>query len=107
MKKHNKIIVAVSPDPDERRKMIRRIAVELGFAMTPGDAGKLTKQTPHDYDLNQCYFVLAENYNFRESPLTTYRLIEMAARGIAVVVGTKRLPREAEVFCEVINPEDL
>lgn len=107
MKKQNKIIVAVSADPEERRKMIRKIAVELDFAKTAGDAGKIIRATPHDYDLNKCYFVLAEDYNFRESPTTTGRLIELAARGIAVVVGAKRLPREAEIFTESIYPNDI
>ena len=59
----------------------------------------------HDFDLSRAYFVLADLYNFRESPITTQRLFELAARGIAVIVGTRRLPPEFEPFCTAYFPE--
>jgi hypothetical protein len=107
MKKSNKIIVAVSPDRNQRAAMIARIAVNLGFARTPGDAGKIIRQTPYDYDLANCYFVLAETYNLRESPLTTQRLYELAATGIAVIIGTKKIPPEMEFLCEIYMPHNF
>jgi hypothetical protein len=107
MKKQNKIIVAISPDAGERQQMVRKLAIIHGFARTPSDAGKIVRQSPHDYDLSTAYFVIADSYNFRESPTTTYRLIEMAARGIAVIVGTRRLPKEAEIYCTDYKPEDF
>lgn len=107
MKKQNKIIVAVSPDMGERQQMVRKLAITHGFARTPSDAGKIVRQSPHDYDLPSAYFVLADTYNFRESPITTYRLIEMAARGMAVIVGTRRLPKEAEIYCEIYESKDF
>ncbi len=103
--KPNKIMVAVAADRETRSKLLRRIAVDAGFATTPGDAGKLVRPTVHDFDLTRAYFVLADLYNFRESPITTQRLFELAARGIAVIVGTRRLPPEFEPFCTAYFPE--
>lgn len=100
--KRNKIIVAVEADADKRHEMIKRILVKLGFAIIPGDAAKLIKSSVYDIDLTQAYFVCADNFNFRESEITRQRLYELAARGIAVIVGVKRLPREFEFICEAI-----
>ncbi|GAP73064.1 hypothetical protein SAMD00024442_6_16 [Candidatus Symbiothrix dinenymphae] len=107
MKKSNKIIVAVSPDRSQRIAMVQRIAVNLGFAKTQGDAGKIIRQTPYDFDLSNCYFVLAETYNLHESPMTTQRLYELAAIGIAVIIGAKRIPPEMEFFCDVYTPQNF
>jgi hypothetical protein len=107
VKKSNKIMVAVSPDSNRRATMVARIAVDLGFARTQGDAGKIIRQTPYDYDLANCYFVLAERYNLRESPVTTQRLYELAATGIAVVIGVKKVPPEMEFLCEIYTPQNF
>lgn len=107
MKKDNKIIVAVSGDDKERLSMVRRIVVDLGFALTASDASKIIKATPHDLDLVNAYFVLAGTYNLRESPITTHRLYELAARGIAVVIGVKRLYPEHEFICKPYYPLDF
>ena len=101
--KQNKIIVIAHYDEKKRAAMLQRVAVNLGFARTSSDAAKIIRQSVHDIDLSEAYFVLAGNYNFRESPITTQRLFELAARGIAVVVGTKKLPKEFEPFCELIT----
>ena len=106
-KKQNKIIVAVSTDERERKAMLQRITIVLGFAITPADAGKIIRNTPQDFDLVNTYFVLASSYNLRESPLTTHRLYELAARGIAVVVGVKRLYPEHEFMCVAYYPSDF
>lgn len=103
--KANKIMVAVSADKETRTRLLRRMAVDAGFALTPSDAGKLIRPSVHDIDLSRAYFVLADLYSFRESPITTQRLFEMAARGIAVMVGTRRLPPEFEPFCVAFYPE--
>jgi hypothetical protein len=107
MKKNNKIIVAVSSDRNQRVAMLQRIAVDLGFAKIPGDAGKIIRQSPYDFDLANCYFVLAETYNLRESPMTTQRLYELAATGIAIVIGTKKIPPEMEFLCEIYKPHNF
>jgi hypothetical protein len=101
--KQNKIIVALHHDEKTRAALLQRIAVNLGFARTPSDAAKIIRTSVHDIDLANAYFVIAGNYNFRESPITTQRLFEMAARGIAVFVSAKKLPKEFEPFCELIT----
>jgi hypothetical protein len=98
--KKNKIIVAIHADDKLRAEMLRNIVVKMGFARTSSDAAKIIRPSVHDIDLSESYFVLAGDYNFRESPITTQRLFELAARGIAVVVSAKKLPKEFEPFCE-------
>jgi hypothetical protein len=98
--KQNKIIVAVHTDNKKRTEILQRLAVKLGFARTPSDAAKIIRTSVYDIDLSEAYFVLSDNYNFRESPITTQRLFELAARGIAVMVGVKKIPKEFEIFCE-------
>jgi hypothetical protein len=51
--------------------------------------------------------VLAETCNLRESPATTQRLYELAATGIAVIVGAKRVPPELEFLCEIFTPQNF
>jgi hypothetical protein len=98
--KQNKIIAIVDPDPKTRERIMKRVIVELGFALIPSDAGKLIKPSVEDYNLRNAYFVIADNYKFRENPITQQRLYEMAARGIAVILGCKTLPPEYEFICE-------
>lgn len=100
--KHNKIIVAVHPDEQVRRKIIQRILVRSNFAVTPGDASKLIRATVYDMDLAECYYVCAATHNLRDSPVTRQRLFELAARGIAVIIGVKRLQPEFEFICEAV-----
>jgi len=100
MKKQNKIIVAVCPDADVRRQLLQKITVECGFALTRGDAGKLIKPTPYECNVPGAYFLLADLHNFRTSPGMNQQLYEMAARGMAVIVGVKKLPAEYEFICE-------
>ncbi len=98
--KQNKLIVAVSANPDTRVKIIRRLLMELNFAYTPADASKLIRSSVHNINLLNAYYVCADDYRFYESPITTQRLLELAARGIAVIIGTKRLPAQYEFICE-------
>lgn len=98
--KQNKIIVAINSDRVAREKILKRIIVDKGFALTASDASKLIKPTVNDIDLTKAYFVIADNYNFRDNPITRQRLYEMAARGIAVIVGVRMLQQEYEFICE-------
>lgn len=107
MKKENKIMVVVDPDPGMRRTLIAKLAAQLGFARTTSDASKIIRSTPYEFDLMTSYFVLAHTYDFRKSNITTQRLYEMAARGMAVVVGVSRLPAEFEFCCQVFFKEDF
>lgn len=98
--KKNKIIVAVHSDQDTRTKILQRLIVERGFALIPSDASKLIQSSVYDVDLSKAYFVIADNFNFRESEITRQRLYELAARGIAVIIGTPKLQAEFEFICE-------
>lgn len=107
IKKSNKIFAVVSPDPDERMRMLSRLAVSLGFARIPSDAEKIIHLGIGDYDLATSYFVFCRDYSFRGAVLTNQKLYEMAARGICVAIGVRYVPREYQFLCESFYPEDL
>lgn len=100
--KPNKVITIVAANPQQRVKLIQRTLVQLSFALSPTDADKLILPSVYDIDLSLAYYVCADNFNFRESPITTQRLYEMAARGMAVIVGVRRLQKEYEFMCQAI-----
>ena len=102
----NKIKVVLCADDATRLNGVARLAVRCGFARTLSDAKKIV--SPGIPELQgPCYFVLSSSYNFRSSPYTNQRLFEMAARGMAVIVGCRSLPREYEFLCDVFSPDDL
>lgn len=107
MAKHNKIIVCISTDDTERRRMIQRLAIKHGFAQTPGDANKIIRTSPTDFDLNDAYFVLATTYNLNASPMTTNQLYRLAAMGVAVIVGLKKIQPQYEFMCEIYNQGEV
>lgn len=107
MKKQNKIMVAVSPDATVRAAMLRQLAIRTGFAMTRSDAAKIIRSDIYQIDLSVAYFVLCDGVNLRSSPAITQRLYEMAARGMAVIVGCKAIPRDLEFICEAFYPSDF
>ena len=87
LKKEHKILVVVSPEPAERKRLLSRLAVRLGFALIPSDAAKIISNDIYGIDLATAYFVFCSSYNFRGAVLTNQRLYEMAARGLCVAVG--------------------
>jgi len=107
VKKNNKIFVVVSPDQDERMRMLSRLAVRLGFARIQSDAEKIIRHSIGDFDLATSYFVLCRDYSFRGAVLTNQKLYEMAARGICVAVGVRYVPREYQFLCDSYYPEDF
>lgn len=107
MPKQNKIIACVCTDDTDRRRMMQRLIINRGFALTPGDANKLIKTTSDDVDLNEAYFVFVSHFNFNTSPFTTHKLYRLAVMGILVIVGVKRLQPQAELMCEVYNQGDV
>lgn len=100
-------MVCISSNDHERRRMIQRLAVKLGFALTPGDAGKIIKMYPQDFDLTSAYFVLAERYDLNSSVHTTQQLFRMAMNGMAVVIGSRRVQTQFEFMCEIYNEGDI
>ena len=107
LKKEHKILVVVSPEPAERKRLLSRLAVRLGFALIPSDAAKIISNDIYDIDLATAYFVFCSSYNFRGAVLTNQRLYEMAAQGLCVAVGVRSIPREYEFICKVFFPEDF
>ncbi|KAA6342243.1 hypothetical protein EZS27_009973 [termite gut metagenome] len=106
-KKENKIMVIVSEDVKQRETMMRYLIVKLGFARIPSDAAKIINKDIRFIDISTAYFVFCTNYNFRVSPITNQRLYELAARGIAIVLAVRRLPREYEIMSQPFYPSDL
>lgn len=107
IKKENKIIVVVSPDPQERLATMKHLAVKLGFCAIPSDAQKIIRADIYSIDLPTSYFVFCSYYDFRKSSITTQILYEMSARGIAVVLGVKQLPKDYEFICQAFFPSDF
>ena len=107
LKRASKVIAVVCADDKQRKAIVRKIVVDLGFAITPGDAGKIVRASPHDFDMSNDYFIFADYYNFRKSPMTSARLCKLALTGMAVVVGCTRLPEEYEPFCEACYSTDF
>lgn len=107
LKKENKIYAVVCPDAGIRCQLMARLVVKLGFASIPSDALKIIRQDITDVDLSTAYFVFVANYNFRGAIHTNQRLYEMAARGLAVVVGVKAIPREYQFLTKAFYLEDF
>lgn len=107
IRKENKIFAVVCHDLKERRQMIARLSVRLGFAKIPSDAAKLIREDIYSYDLGTAYFVICSNYNFRQSPATNQRLYELAARGICIIVGVRSVPHEFEFITQAFYPENI
>ena len=57
LKKEHKILVVVSPEPAERKRLLSRLAVRLGFALIPSDAAKIISNDIYGIDLATAYFV--------------------------------------------------
>lgn len=98
--KQNKIIVCISSDDSERTAMVKRVLVKKGLANTPGDAAKIIKVSPDDFDLAGCYYVAAMHYNLASSQMITHQLYRLAASGMLVVIGAKKLQTNFEFMCE-------
>ena len=98
-------MVVVCKDIKERKRIMAQLLVKLGFARIPSDAAKLIQNDIYSVDLPTAYFAFVLDYSMRGTPTTNAKLFEMAARGIAIVVGANTLPREMEFCCEAFYPE--
>ncbi|WP_455998337.1 hypothetical protein [Phocaeicola barnesiae] len=106
-KKSNKIMVCVSPVQAVRTKMVASLMVRLGLAAIASDARKIISNDIRSYDLGTAYLVACDNYYLADSPLITQRLYELSARGIAVIVGSKTIPRGYDFVSEAFYPENF
>ena len=64
LKKEHKILVVVSPEPAERKRLLSRLAVRLGFALIPSDAAKIISNDIYGIDLATAYFVFLQQLQF-------------------------------------------
>lgn len=106
-RKSNKIKVCVAPDGGVRKKMLAKLAVEHGFARIPSDAMKIIGEDIYSYNLHGAYFILCDNFSFRASYSMTQMLYELAARGIFVALGVKKVPQQYSFLCEEFYPEEF
>ena len=72
-----------------------------------GDAAKLIRMYPQDFDLTSTYLVMAERYDLNSSHHTTQQLYRMALSGIAVVIGARRVQPQFEFMCEIIQQGEI
>jgi hypothetical protein len=105
--KNNKITVVVGDTPEERTNMVAAVAVSLGFARTRSDAKKIVRALTTDFDINSAYFILAATHNFNYSPIKFEMLYRLAALGICVVIGTRKIPNEFVELCNVLYATDF
>ena len=79
LKKEHKILVVVSPEPAERKRLLSRLAVRLGFALIPSDAAKIISNDIYGIDLATAYFgwISGKRKNKRDAFLDKRRVYEV------------------------------
>lgn len=93
--KHFKITTVVSGNVSDRRNKLRKAVVDCGLAKVPSMAEHLIKESIDEVDFDNAYFVVVDNFRF-DQEYNIRRLYEMAAKGFAVIVGTKSVPAKYE-----------
>lgn len=66
-KKNNKIMTCISPDNTQRTNMVCELATRCRLATIRSDARKILKHSVYDIELSEAYYVLVDDFNFRES----------------------------------------
>ncbi|MBE6224138.1 MAG: hypothetical protein IJN06_07065 [Bacteroidales bacterium] len=96
-----KIMVAQSNDRGRREELLGKMLVGAGMAKLPSTAKQIISRSISDVDLDTCFFVAVQDFNFSRSHLITQKLIRMAIQGIPVFVSAKHIPNQVLQFCEV------
>lgn len=96
-----KIMVAQSNDRGRREELLLKMIVAAGLAKLPSTAKHIVSKSISDIDLETCFFVAVQDFNFSRSHLVTHQLIRMAMQGIPVFVSAKHIPNQVLQFCEV------
>ena len=96
-----KIMVAQSNDKTRRDELLIQMIVAAGMAKLPSTARQIISKCISDVDLDTCFFVAVQEFNFSRSHLITHKLIRMAMQGIPVFVSAKHIPNQVLQFCEV------
>lgn len=100
MKQH-KIIAIVSKDDKVRRSLLKKMIAAKGFATSLSDAEKLIRPSVYDYDFTEAYFIIADNVRFHSNTILIQTLYRLAVSGLAVIIGTTRIPSQYEFMFEV------
>lgn len=96
-----KIMVAQSNDKVRRDELLTKMIIAAGMAKLPSTARQIISKSVSDVDLDTCFFVAVQEFNFSRSHLITHKLIRMAMQGIPVFVSAKHIPNQVLQFCEV------
>lgn len=96
-----KIITVVSANDAERRSMLRRAVIACGLAKVPSNAEHLIKESIDEVDYDGAYVVVVDNFRFNQE-YHIRRLYELAAKGLAVIVGTKAVPARYEWITQTL-----
>ena len=93
-----KIMVVQSNDRGRREELLLQMIVAAGLAKLPSTAKQIVSKSISDIDLETCFFVAVQDFNFRRSHLVTHQLIRMAMQGIPVFVSAKHIPNQVLQF---------
>ena len=85
----------------ERRSMLRRAVIACGLAKVPSNAEHLIKESIDEVDYDSAYVVVVDNFRFNQE-YHIRRLYELAAKGLAVIVGTKAVPARYEWITQTL-----
>lgn len=94
-------MVAQSNDKARRDELLTKMIIAAGMAKLPSTARQIISKSVSDVDLDTCFFVAVQEFNFSRSHLITHKLIRMAMQGIPVFVSAKHIPNQVLQFCEV------
>lgn len=96
-----KIIVAQSNDKVRRDELLLKLLMAAGMAKLPSTAKHLVAKSISDLDLDTCFFVAVQDFNFTRSHLITNKLIRLSLQGVPVFLSAKHIPNQVLQFCEV------
>ena len=94
-------MVAQSNDKGRREELLLKMIVAAGMAKLPSTAKQIVSKSILDVDLDTCFFVAVQDFNFSRSHLITQKIIRMAIQGIPVFISAKHIPNQVLQFCEV------
>ena len=94
-------MVAQNNDKMRRDELLSKLIIAAGMAKLPSTAKQIVSRSISDVDLDTCFFVAVQDFNFTRSHLITHKLIRMAIQGIPVFVSAKHIPNSVLQFCEV------
>lgn len=93
--------MAQGNDKARRDELLSKLIIAAGMAKLPSTAKQIISRSISDVDLDTCFFVAVQDFNFSRSHLITQKLIRMAIQGIPVFVSAKHIPNQVLQFCEV------